>query len=282
MDCLPNAEDVIELAEKAGKAICDIYSSDDFGVKIKEDKSPLTKADLLSQKILLTGLREICPNIPVVSEESSNEDYEERKNWKYCWCIDPLDGTKEFIGRNGEFTINIALLKDSKPFFGLIHIPCTGISYYAVEDSGAFKCEEGVISPLRKQANNSNKINVVASRSHITDMEYEYADMLKEGGYDVELKQYGAALKQCMLAEGTADIYPKYGNCYEWDTAAGDIILRESGGGTADMYSLNELKYNKRNLKNPEFIMFSNNVKERINKGEDCFFPHTEGIKQDY
>ncbi len=273
MNFLPNVEDVIELAEKAGAAVYQVYKSEDFKIETKEDNSPLTKADKLSNEIITEGLREICPDIPIFTEESYKEDYDRRKDWEYCWCIDPLDGTKEFINRNGEFTINIALLKNSRPFFGLIHVPCTKESYYAVAECGAYKCEDGVLMPLKYQKREDDTIRMVVSRSHITPMEYEYKNMLESLGYTVELTQYGAALKQCMIAEGVADIYPKYGKCYEWDTAAGDIIVKESGGSVMNMDTLEELTYNKEDLKNPEFIMFARNIWKKIKAGEEYFLP---------
>jgi 3'(2'), 5'-bisphosphate nucleotidase len=273
MDFLPNVEDIIELAEKAGKAVYQIYMSEDFQVVIKEDNSPLTKADRLSNEIITAGLREVCPEIPIITEEEYKADYSLRKDWEYCWCIDPLDGTKEFINQNGEFTINIALLKNSRPFFGLIHVPCTKESYYAVSECGAFKCEEGVLMPLKYEASKDDVVRMVVSRSHITPMEYEYKNMIESQGYKVEFTQYGAALKQCMIAEGKADVYPKYGQCYEWDTAAGDILVRESGGKVLNIENCEELVYNKEDLRNPEFVMFAKNIWERVEAGVDCFLP---------
>lgn len=273
MDFLPNVEDVIELAEKAGAAICQVYDSEDFQIETKEDNSPLTKADKLANEIIIEGLKHMCPEIPIVTEESYKEDYSSRKDWEYCWCIDPLDGTKEFINRNDEFTINIALLKNSRPFFGLIHVPCTKESYYAVVESGAFKCKDGVLMPLKYKKKEDDVVRMVVSRSHITDKEYEYKKMLESKGYVVEFAQYGAALKQCMIAEGLADVYPKYGLCYEWDTAAGDIIVKESGGKVLHMDKLEELSYNKEDLLNPEFIMFGKNTWEKVNEGIDSFLP---------
>lgn len=273
MDFLPNVEDILELAEKAGAAICGVYESDDFQTEMKDDNSPLTRADRLANDILIKGLKKICPEIPIVTEESSVEEYSHRKDWEYCWCIDPLDGTKEFINRNGEFTINIALLKNNKPFFGLIHVPCSKESYYAVKESGAYKCKEGVLMPLKTVLRNDNKVKIVASRSHITEKEYEYKDRLLEKGYDVEFVQYGAALKQCMIAEGMADVYPKYGHCYEWDTAAGDIIVSEAGGRVLDVENKEELMYNKEDLRNPEFIMFAKQTWNKVNEGVDSFLP---------
>jgi len=278
MDFLPNVEDIIELAEKAGSAVYQIYTSEDFQIEMKEDNSPLTKADRVSNEIIIEGLKQICPEIPIVTEESYKEDYSIRKDWEYCWCIDPLDGTKEFINRNGEFTINIALLKNSRPFFGLIHVPCTKESYYAVLESGAFKCKDGVLMPLKYKKKEDDTIRMVVSRSHITPMEYEYKNMLESLGYTVEFTQYGAALKQCMIAEGLADIYPKYGQCYEWDTAAGEIIVMESGGKVMNIDNFEELAYNKEDLRNPEFIMFTKNIWKKINDGKDCFLPKKEAV----
>lgn len=241
----------IQAAREAGKEIIEVYTSDDFQTEHKEDKSPVTIADKRAHDVIDKYL--YTTGFPVLSEEGKNIPYEERQHWKYFWMVDPLDGTKEFLKRNGEFTINIALLKDNIPVLGVIAVPVTGEVYSAVEGQGAYATMNGKTIQLgRRQSSDINKggLRVVASRSHMNEATSEFIRKLK----DPKLVSAGSSLKFIAVAKGDADIYPRYIPCMEWDTAAADVIIREVGLKILDVTSHKPLKYNKENLLNPYFI----------------------------
>jgi len=252
-----NVEELIPLVKRAGEEIKKIYYSQEFDTSIKEDKTPLTTADTLSNDIICSFLEKY--NLPILSEENKEIPYSIRKEWKYYWCVDPLDGTKEFLKRNGEFTINIALIHKDKPIMGIVYAPVLETLYFAQEGKGAYK--DG--KPLPKDRSIHFPLKVVASKSHLNLETQKFIENLGE----VELISKGSSLKFCLVAEGKADIYPRIAPTMEWDTAAADIIVRESGRGVyiydekfyLDPKTLkakgNRLKYNKENLVNPSFVV---------------------------
>lgn len=256
----------IQASIKAGDAILEVYNSDDFDVEIKGDNSPLTKADRKAHLVIMDQLKNT--GIPVLSEEGKNIPHSERKNWKRFWLVDPLDGTKEFIKRNGEFTVNIAMIENEKAVAGVVYVPVTDTLYYGSIGLGAFiyhnakavseKSDKTDWFSLGKKLpveNKSGAFRVVASRSHMSPETEEFVDGLKKKHDKIEIVSKGSSLKLCLIAEGEADIYPRFGPTSEWDTAAGHAVINASGGIVvlADNQN-NELKYNKENILNPYFI----------------------------
>ncbi|MDB5281775.1 MAG: 3(2),5-bisphosphate nucleotidase, partial [Bacteroidota bacterium] len=202
---------LIELARKAGDEIMKVYA-EDFSVEVKGDNSPLTEADKRSNGVIIEGLTELYPEIQYISEETKLLPYWERKNWTRCWLIDPLDGTKEFIKKNGEFTVNIALIEDGVPVIGVVHVPATGTTYVGIKGEGSFKYETGSMEPLTIQNEThyteKDKVIIVASRSHLTDETLSFVEDLKKQGKEVDFISSGSSLKFCLVAEGKADVYP--------------------------------------------------------------------------
>ena len=244
---------VIEIAIRAGREILNVYNNEEFNIEIKGDDSPLTKADLVANRVICEGLKEIS-EYPINSEESSVE-FETRKCWRTFWLVDPLDGTKDFIAKNDEFTINIALIKENHPVLGVIHIPATGLTYYAEKGKGAFK--DG-----KKISNLSDRTFLIGSDSNFHSSEETQQFFLK---YKIEnIKKYGSAIKFCKLAEGEIDIYPRLNGTKEWDTAAGHIIANEAGCSLIDLITKKEIVYNKESIKNNFFIALRNNLKNII------------------
>jgi 3'(2'), 5'-bisphosphate nucleotidase len=231
----PKYAEVIALAKQAGDAILDIYNSSEYTTVIeKADNSPLTDADLAAHKILMAGLKSIL-DLPIISEESDLPSKEDRDNWQQFWLIDPLDGTKEFIERNGEFTVNIALISNHEPVFGLIYAPVTDEVFYGGNDKAY--CIKGNHAPVRLKASNPsvqirehNQVRIFGSRRHATEQLERLREHLIERLAPTELILVGSALKLAYLAEGQAELYPRYGNVNEWDIAAGHAILRCVGG----------------------------------------------------
>lgn len=242
-----------------------IYSRSDWVATRKADDSPLTLADLASHHAILTGLNKLTPDIPVLSEEAADIPYETRAQWVRFWLVDPLDGTKEFIKRNGEFTVNIALIEHDKPVLGVVYAPVFGTCYYAAVGHGAFKtnCNSTLLSLLPGERRNEEIISiharpsqpgylikVIASRSHSDKRTTELLAKLGEH----ECISMGSSLKLCLVAEGKAHFYPRLGPTMEWDTAAAHAVVNVSGGTVHDQYG-NELRYNKADLHNPEFFV---------------------------
>ena len=237
------------IAQKAGSEILKIYNSDSFEVEVKADKSPLTKADKISHVIIESELKKNFPEIPILSEEGKNIAFDLRKNWEYFWLVDPLDGTKEFIKKNGEFTVNIALIKNNLPIAGVIFAPTIDTLYYGTMESGAYK-KTGINSVLSIQVNNipGEGIISVQSRSHSSEEEEKYLSKFK-----IKNKiSIGSSLKFCMVAEGKAQIYYRSGPTWEWDTAAGHAIVNASGGSVVGVSG--PFIYNKVSLLNGGFI----------------------------
>jgi 3'(2'), 5'-bisphosphate nucleotidase len=246
---------VIKIAREAGKAILEVYEND-FDLEYKQDNSPLTTADKRSHEVIESGLLALFPDLPVLSEESGEIPYEIRKNWDYFWLVDPLDGTKEFIKRNGEFTVNIALIGQGRPLAGVVYVPVRDSLYFAVEGEGSYKIDrngnyEKLVSKKRPA---DGSLTVIGSRSHHSEaMEAFMAEQRKY--YDpVHLLPVGSSLKFCMIAEGKADIYPRLAPTMEWDTAAAHVVVRESGKSVLNYEDGLELAYNKEILLNPWFI----------------------------
>ncbi|MEO6348662.1 MAG: 3'(2'),5'-bisphosphate nucleotidase CysQ [Aquaticitalea sp.] len=254
----------IRASLEAGNVIMKIYDSP-FDVKLKEDKSPLTEADKQANDIINSHLRPT--NIPIISEENKQTDYSIRKNWTTCWVVDPVDGTKEFVKRNGEFTVNIALITDQKPQLGVIYVPATKVLYFAdVSNKKAFKAElkshdttiETVLEiaqPLQPQSSATKIVRVVGSRSHMSQETMDFMDELKSDGKEVEIVSKGSSLKFCLLAEGNADVYPRFAPTMEWDTAAGQAICNAVGIEVISKETYQPLLYNKSNLLNPWFLV---------------------------
>lgn len=245
---------VVAIALEAGDAVMEVYKTD-FAVQTKEDESPLTEADLAANRIIKAGLAKLTPSIPILSEESLVE-WEERKNWEYLWCVDPVDGTKEFVNRTDEFTINIALVENNKPILGVVHAPALGVTYFASRAQGAFKIKDGGEPQLIK-ANPipvDGPIKVVGSRSHQSPAMVDYMNKLQETRNQIDFVKSGSALKFCLVADGTADMYPRLAPTSEWDTAAGHIVINESGKRVVQYGKDEELVYNKEDLLNPWFI----------------------------
>lgn len=253
----------INAAFYGGREILEIYHSSDFSVEWKKDDSPLTKADSAANQTIKHYLDKT--GIPVLSEEGQEIDYEERKQWQKFWLVDPLDGTKEFIKRNGEFTVNIALIENNLPVMGVILVPETEELYFAENELGAYKKEnfgkammlDRILYDAHKlpRSNGPNVFTVVASRSHMSEETQQYIEKLKETYGRIETLSRGSSLKLCMVAEGKADVYPRFAPTMEWDTAAGDAIARISGAEVLNYETGEVLQYNKENLKNPWFLV---------------------------
>ena len=245
-----NIEDIKNIALEAGDAIMEIYNKD-FTIEYKDDHSPLTEADLKSNEIICKSLNSLYPNIPIMSEENKQTEYAIRKNWEYYWCIDPIDGTKEFVKKNGEFTVNIALIHKNTPILGVVYAPVLNDMYSAKQNNGAYKNDQKL--PLFTNNNQKEKLSVVASKSHLSEETQNFIDALETKSI-VQVSK-GSSLKLCMVAVGIADIYPRLAPTMEWDTAAADAIVRESGKSTLQFDSKDQLLYNKEDLLNPWFVV---------------------------
>ncbi len=245
-------DDVRALAKQAGDKILAIYNTE-FSVAEKDDKSPLTAADMASHRAIVAGLEALTPNIPVLSEESAKIAYTERAGWETYWLIDPLDGTKEFIKRNGEFTVNIALIHAGVPVLGVVHVPVSGVTYAACEGRGARKEEPGAGErAIQVRKLGAGPVAVVGSRSHQGDSLKAFLAKLGEH----ELVSMGSSLKICLVAEGAADVYPRLGPTSEWDTAAAHCVVKQAGGELTDL-EMRPLRYNtKDSLLNPFFFVY--------------------------
>ena len=254
-----NLKLAIEASIQAGKKIIEIYNSDDFNLEYKLDDSPITLADTASNKIIENILE--ASNIPILSEEGNILDFNKRKNLKHLWIVDPLDGTKEFIKKNNEFTVNISLVENSIPVIGVIYAPALNVLYFSERKLGAYKI---LITDLDEFDNSkafrlplvekSNEYKVLTSRSHLDDKTLDYIDNLKVNNLKVVSVPMGSSLKFCLLAEGLADCYPRFSPCMEWDTAAGQIICKEAGFKVVDLKTMKPIVYNRENLINNYFI----------------------------
>jgi len=252
-------EKVVQLAQQAGEAILAIYKSEEYEIKTKEDESPLTTADLAANEIIEKSLRSLTENWPVLSEESESISYEERKSWEYYWLVDPLDGTKEFIARTDEFTVNVALIHNGSPIMGVVYVPVTGVCYYALKGEAAYKQalgKERELISVRPCAD--EKIVVTMSRRHDPDRVKALLDQFKS--FDIVV--CGSSLKFCLIAEGAADVYFRYGPTSEWDSAAAQCVVEAAGGAVLTM-DMQSLCYNaKDSLINPPFIVIGDGKKD--------------------
>jgi len=251
----------VNIARNAGKAILEIYNAG-FDIEEKDDKSPLTNADMASHNMIIQRLKELTPDIPVLSEESAKLPFEERASWETYWLVDPLDGTREFIKRNGEFTVNIALIHQHKSIIGVINVPVLDIDYYAWENGGAYKVENNHepkrISVKKLDPSGESQLTVAGSRSHSSEMMKHYIEKLGE----VEMISMGSSLKFCLVAEGRADLYPRLGLTSEWDTAAAHCIVVQAGGYITKT-DMTPLEYNtKDSLLNPFFFVYGDNSRD--------------------
>lgn len=245
---------VVGIAIQAGQAIMEIYANPSIVVTAKADDSPLTQADLASDRVISAGLAALSMGWPVLSEESAQIAYEDRRDWQRFWLVDPLDGTKEFIKRNGEFTVNIALIENGEPVLGVVYAPVLDVCYFAARGTGAFARRgalEAQTIAVRTHAAHE-PVKVVASRSH-SDAR---TDALLQKLGDYECISMGSSLKLCLVAEGAAHLYPRLGPTMEWDTAAAHAVVKFAGGRVSD-FNGDELHYNKPDLHNPEFFVLS-------------------------
>ena len=253
---------VIDCSIAAGKEIMTIYEGDDFGISHKEDNSPITKADIVANEIIVNSLSKT--KFPILSEEGSHAPFEERKKWSKLWIVDPIDGTKEFINRNGEFTVNIALIEDQTPILGVIYVPAKQTLYFGSKEHGSSKLNdvktsdtaEEIISksiqlPLTKSP---EQFTVVASRSHQAKETSLFIDALSKKHGQINTLNVGSSLKLCMVAEGSAHIYPRFIPTMEWDIAAGHAICLFADANVIDYKTNEQMKYNRENLKNNWFM----------------------------
>lgn len=256
----------VKASLSAGDAILKVYQSD-FAVETKDDRSPLTLADKQSHEII-SGILEKT-NLPVLSEEGKDIPYSVRRRWEYFWLVDPLDGTKEFVRRNGEFTVNVALMRHNRPVLGVIFVPVTRVLYWACEGMGAFRASDPAASSLDELRKTSTKLpvavparkfTVVASRSHLTPETEAFIAALRKDHGEIEFVSSGSSIKICLVAEGRADVYPRCAPTMEWDTAAGQAIAEQSGAKMVDPNTGSPMLYNKENLRNGWFVVSGANV----------------------
>ena len=246
------SEACIQIAEQAGEKILEIYHGD-FDIQSKQDNTPLTTADMAAHFYIINALKQLTPSIPVLSEEDADIPFSERKTWSTYWLVDPLDGTREFIKGNGEFSVNIALIHHHKSVLGVINAPVTQQTYFAYKGSGAFKISaQNATEQIHCRTSDINNLIIAGSRSHQSDKMKSFLNKLG----DPELISMGSSLKSCLVAEGAADLYPRLGLTSEWDTAAAHCIVNEAGGQITrtDMQAL--LYNTKESLLNPEFFVF--------------------------
>jgi 3'(2'), 5'-bisphosphate nucleotidase len=244
-------EPVVTTAIRAGTAILEVYATN-FDVEAKDDDSPLTKADMAAHRSIVEGLHKLTPDMPIISEESGLPDFDSRSAWQRYWLVDPLDGTREFVKRNGEFTVNIALIENHRPVLGVVHVPVTGKTYIGCAGKGAeLRSADGGQHPIRIAVESATPVRVVGSRSHRGSSLDGFLEKLG----DFEMVPMGSSLKFCLVAEGAADIYPRLGPTSEWDTAAAQAVVEEAGGSVLQLDG-KPLMYNaKAEILNPHFLV---------------------------
>jgi 3'(2'), 5'-bisphosphate nucleotidase len=241
---------IVDLAIEAGQAILEVYATD-FDVQEKGDQSPLTQADLASHRCIVAGLTALTPDIPIISEEEGLPEFSERGQWQRYWLIDPLDGTKEFVNRNGEFTVNIALIDKHRPIFGVVHVPVQDKTYIGCEGHGSELRDGGTTTPIQVASSSGDPVRIVGSRSHRGSSLDAF--LQKVGPSD--MLPMGSSLKFCVVAEGRADIYPRLGPTSEWDTAAAQAVVEQAGGKVLELNG-KPLSYNaKEDILNPWFVV---------------------------
>lgn len=250
-ECL---QEVINIAHEAGAAIMQVYRGE-IEVTRKDDNSPLTLADLAAHNIIETGLAKLTPELPILSEESASIPYSTRATWRRYWLVDPLDGTREFIKRNGEFTVNIALVEDGKPTMGVVFAPDKNLLYYASAGHGSFKQENGgAIEKIHAKALDSSELVIAGSRSHSDARMQTFLANIERNHFSPKVIPMGSSLKICLVAEGKADVYPRLGPTSEWDTAAAQCVLEQAGGSLLNLEGLPLLYNSKDSLLNPDFF----------------------------
>ncbi len=262
---IENIQAALIASVQAGEAIMHIYETDDFDVEMKSDNSPLTKADKAAHNIIVDAIEKT--NIPILSEESEDKDYNKRKDWNQFWLVDPLDGTKEFIKRNGEFTVNIALIEDGYSNLGIIFVPACRELYFGIRGQSAYKITLDSLNdidnlydrllssqPIAVSKMITENLVIVGSRSHMSEETTVWMNQFKEK-FNTEIVSKGSSLKICLVAEGKAHLYPRFAPTMEWDTAAGHAIAIAAGAEIIDWETKQELRYNKENLLNPWFLV---------------------------
>lgn len=257
----PNLDDmhkVITIAKQAGESIMQIYAKD-FSVELKEDQSPLTEADIASHHLICNELSELYPEIPILSEESADNFKLDDENACF-WCVDPLDGTKEFIKKNSEFTVNIALILNQQPILGVIGVPAKNKMYAAVKGEGVFRQQgDNDLQSIQVKPQDPDHLTFAVSRSHLDN---ETKTMVEE--YGAEILQVGSALKLAYVAEGLVDVYPRFGPTMLWDVAAGQCIIEEAGGQVLSAEHQQPMTYNILHMKNSSFIAMNETLKKRV------------------
>lgn len=257
---------ICAIAERAGQEIMAIYRDESrWQVQKKEDDSPLTAADIAANRSIVAGLQALTPDIPVISEECDETPFEERRQWPRCWMVDPLDGTKEFIARNDEFSVNIALIDNNEAVLGVVYSPVSGIAYAAARGHGAQRIEKGRSERLLSAsfpAHHERPLRIVASRRHRGTRDIDFCKGVEKTMGSIELALAGSAFKICAVAEGIADVYPRFGPTMEWDTAAGQIVVEEAGGALVDEQG-RPFRYNeRRSLRNGHFLVSGSTVEK--------------------
>ncbi|MFU8887257.1 MAG: 3'(2'),5'-bisphosphate nucleotidase CysQ [Trueperaceae bacterium] len=251
-DLVALRDPLAELAAAAGAAILEVYGGE-FDVRLKGDASPVTEADLRSQAILEAGLAALAPGIPILAEEGAATPYAIRRTWPRWWCVDPLDGTRDFVARSGEFSVNVGLLERGRPVLGLVHAPVDGVSYAGAPGRGAWRREgDGPWRTVRVAPPAGRRLRVFASRQHAGPRTLAWLRGLG-AEWEVEVLRRGSAMKVCLIADGSAHLYPRLGPTSEWDTAAAEAIVVGAGGVLRRAGDARPLAYNKRDLRNPDF-----------------------------
>lgn len=246
--------EIVALAKDAGAAIMAVYRQQDFGITYKDDLSPLTQADLAAHHLIEDALQKRTPALPILSEESTALPYAHRREWACYWLVDPLDGTKEFIKRSDEFTVNIALIQKGTPVLGVVYAPALDISYFAAKGLGAFKAQgNNAARRITVSDYRAHRLKITVSRSHAVSAQHTFLDRMPPH----DLIRMGSSLKLCLVAEGAAHLYPRLGRTMEWDTAAAHAIVSAAGGSVSN-YQGEELIYNKADLANPDFFVRGN------------------------
>lgn len=267
-------KEIADIAISAGKEILKVYHSDEMEVETKTDESPLTAADKRAHQTITAGLTASYPLIPILSEEGELPQQEERQQWKRFWLVDPLDGTKEFIKKNGEFTVNIALIEGDRPVLSCIYAPVLDELYAAEAGKGSWKLtgaaeknwpdEAALLKAGEKLPSvRTEKVTAVVSRSHLTKETEQVLDVLRKEYGDVQAVSAGSSLKLCLTAEGKADLYPRMAPTMEWDIAAGQLIIEEAGGEVINAETRDVMRYNKNSLVNPSFHAKSSRLKQQ-------------------
>ena len=250
MDIRQLIDPIVDLAVSAGRAILEVYATD-FDVQAKGDDSPLTQADLASHRRIVAGLADLTPDIPVISEEEGLQPFDVRSQWSRYWLIDPLDGTKEFVNRNGEFTVNIALIEAHKPVFGVVHVPVQDKTYVGCRGHGSELRADGAATAIRVADSTNHPVRIVGSRSHRGTSLDAFLHRVGES----DMVPMGSSLKFCVVAEGRADVYPRLGPTSEWDTAAAQAVVEQAGGQVLELDG-KPLSYNvKEDILNPWFVV---------------------------